>query len=275
MPFAFRKCIENKEVPSPRDKRTVARAIADMIVERKRSAGRKVFIQLAEQVVGLEPESFKTELGNGVTAFAGLIENAYYNHSFVRETAKKGLRSKLQSKKKRKASSDEYGCVSWQPDSYPDGEDEESQEVKQLWLQDHVDSANQNVSQVKDYMNVTYASQRLCINKEPPTPLNEIRKQWPYLFFAPYFEEHFYTLTGSSSEVYYENLESKSKTLMKFFSLPSESKCYKKWFDMMDIAKLDRLEVPIEAVTMCMLCSYFKDDDTLFLRAVQVSVMSV
>ncbi|KAJ8050215.1 hypothetical protein HOLleu_03328 [Holothuria leucospilota] len=32
LPFAFRKCIENKEVPSPRDKRTVARAIADMIV---------------------------------------------------------------------------------------------------------------------------------------------------------------------------------------------------------------------------------------------------
>lgn len=111
----------------------------------------------------------------------------------------------------------------------------------------------------------------MCINKEPPTPLNEIRKQWPYLFFAPYFEEHFYTLTGSSSEVYYENLESKSKTLMKFFSLPSESKCYKKWFDLMDVAKLDRLEVPIEAVTMCMLCSYFKDDDTLFLRAVQES----
>jgi hypothetical protein len=71
----------------------------------------------------------------------------------------------LTSKRKKKKvkstfSKDSYGCSNWQPAELPDGETEDSQEVKRLWLKAEYLKSDHDMVLVCNYMEITYGSQR-------------------------------------------------------------------------------------------------------------------
>ncbi|XP_033122249.1 uncharacterized protein LOC117121231 [Anneissia japonica] len=275
-PYGFRLSLNKRNRPSPSDKRGAAKVLADKVVELNGAKGRKVFFSIARNVVELSPKSFSTDIGDGIEAFAGLIENAYYNHPVVRQRSKGSLKSKLQrdekGSRKRKGSKDAYGCVEWQPDSYGDDETEDSQNQKQKWLQQQSTVEEKDLMKIKEYMTITYPSQRFFINQEPAKSMECVREEWPFLFDVPHYEAHFCRLTGTSPEIYQDNMEKKSQLLYKFFMEPNQSEHFKKWQTSIDEAKVvTGNNLPIVGGVVLMAMNYFKEDNKTLFFEVDVS----
>lgn len=104
----------------------------------------------------------------GVSSFARLIENAYYNHPQTRMSCDtNGLRTQLDttgSRGRKRSVNSAYGCFEWQPDSVGDGETNETQ--KQNQLKEEFAKSNVDIQRVNQLMKATYASQRFAINKK-------------------------------------------------------------------------------------------------------------
>ena len=91
-----------------------------------------------------------------------------------------GAKQKLDNKKM----CDSYGCVNWQPDTYADDETTDGQKEKQGWLTSAFRKKDRDNDKVASYVKLTYASQRLQINRGKPNPpsINKIKDEWPFLF---------------------------------------------------------------------------------------------
>ncbi|KAJ8043115.1 hypothetical protein HOLleu_10076 [Holothuria leucospilota] len=270
----FRNSLKHKTQPLPVEKRGAAKAIADILVERKLS-GRKVFRDMATRVVALSPDSFKNELGNGVHSFSRMIENAYFIHPSTRLNTKDSFRDKLKSgetgKRKSLPTKETYGCVQWQPDALSDGETEESQKEKQNTLKAEFSKLVQDHKKVETLMKETYVSQRFVINQKPVKPLLEIREDWPYLFLPSYFESHFNQLTGTTNEKFQSNLMSKGQTLYKFFSGTKQKSVIQTYKQQIEEAeKIVGNEQCRVIGAIFILCEYFGEDKDMLLKEVEV-----
>lgn len=270
----FRNSLAQKSQPLPVEKRGAAKAIADLLVK-KQLSGRKVFRDMAVRVVALSPESFRSELGNGVNSFARLIENAYFNHPSLRLNTKGSFHDKLGTSKggKRKFTpiKESYGCVQWQPSTVGKGETDESQEQKQQVLKKEFLKPVPDHKMVETLMKATYASQRFAINKKPTKPLLEVREEWPYLFLPRYFEDHFYHLTGTSNEKFQASLASKVQTLYNFFCDTKQRSFMVKWEQQIEEAKKTVGNEQCQVVaSVFMLCDYFGEERDQLFKEVEV-----
>ena len=117
------------------------------------------------------------------------MENNTTNEANIQPTAKKTKKMKAKSKK------DSFGCSNWQPSDLPDGETWETQDEKRVWLTSEFKKAEIEIVRVKEYMKVTYISQRVYINKQKPT-MNLVMEQWPFLLQEDHLLCHFETLMG-------------------------------------------------------------------------------
>jgi hypothetical protein len=96
----------------------------------------------------------------------------------------------------------EYGCVNWQPQSFPADENEETLNLKMAGLQELARShgtllsARKDVQRIDKDMCATYIMQRLWINASPPVAVQVIEDQWPFLFVDRWLFRHFEELVG-------------------------------------------------------------------------------
>ena len=139
--------------------------------------------------------------------------------SFGEKLSKIDETSEPSTKKASKPIKDSHGCINWQPDSYPENENEGTQKEKQEWLISEYGKADPDKHQVKQFMKLTYTSQRLCTNKQKPTPatIEEIKVLWPFLFSKDYLLQHFYELMGFDLQaVFMEAVERKAKVIFDY-----------------------------------------------------------
>ena len=92
---------------------------------------------------------------------------------------------------------DTYGCTQWQPE-HPTDETEESLEDKRLMLMEifsREGSSGMERAEVLTLMETTYSLQRQMINEYPGATLDDVKQEWPYLFFPRSICTHFERLT--------------------------------------------------------------------------------
>jgi hypothetical protein len=102
-------------------------------------------------------------------------------------------------KKSASFSHDQYGCLNWQPVGYPEGETEQTQEEKRVWMANEFKKVREQRNNVRlgEYLEMTYVAQRFYINKQKP-PVNLVKDQWPFLLTSEGLLNHFGQLMGFS-----------------------------------------------------------------------------
>ena len=113
------------------------------------------------------------------------------------------------SKTQKQTSKDRYGCIQWNCD-LPSDETEDSQLEKKNWMKSESFIACPDSKKVANYMSLTYASQRSCINN-PNVPISVVLEEWPFLKEPVHLFEHFETLTGTSATEYDETATGRNK----------------------------------------------------------------
>lgn len=96
------------------------------------------------------------------------------------------------------AKTDSYGCINWQPSQLPEGETKDSlhhkkEELKLIFSQEGPSGSDR--VRVNDLMVLTYASQRNAINPTPSLSVDELKREWPFLFMKKFLMQHFTSLT--------------------------------------------------------------------------------
>jgi len=82
------------------------------------------------------------------------------------------------------------GTVEWQPE-YPLDESKQSQSEKQKWLisESRKSTKDRDSETTNAYMEMTYPSQRLLLNKSDIT-VDDLKKEWPLLLEPNYIQRH-------------------------------------------------------------------------------------
>ncbi|KAL6465390.1 hypothetical protein MHYP_G00255230 [Metynnis hypsauchen] len=116
---------------------------------------------------------------------------------------------------------DQYGCVCWQPEEPPFGENDETlEEKRKQMLQLHSTEGMSGADRAKlcKLMEITYYRQRHDINAVPPSSLSSLKSSWLYLFCLKGLSTHFQLLTDIPLlRRIMEGFEVKGKRILPFF----------------------------------------------------------
>ncbi|CAB3977260.1 Hypothetical predicted protein [Paramuricea clavata] len=135
-PKAILEACENKVRPQPKYRREMVRILCEEIQQHCAFPGRKTLSKIAETVVEKYTESFQDELGgsvvgSGFESFRKQMEERLYNELrkdnksvslTMRLNTSRDDNSTPKGKTGKQPISDSYGCVNWQPDSFPQNE---------------------------------------------------------------------------------------------------------------------------------------------------------
>ena len=171
MPKELLKACETKHQTTVSDHRQIVRILCNEIRKHTTLPGTKSLTKKAELVVTKYKDSFIDKLdgtifSSGHDSLQKQMEECLFNQNRKYKSSSKSLLATLVEededtdvpKKKNIAVKDSYGCVSWQPDTYPDGEDKETQKEKQNWLIQEYRKAFPDQVKVGSFMKETYAS---------------------------------------------------------------------------------------------------------------------
>ena len=128
--------------------------------------------------------------------------------------------SERKGKSRKRVLHDSYGCINWQPDMLPSDETTASQKAKEEWLLEEFSKKDADRKKVLLFMDKTYTSQRLLINKNDPknpVSIKEIKSRWPFLFDKECMFVHFEKLMGFKiQDVLQKSLQTKAGTIFEF-----------------------------------------------------------
>lgn len=280
---------ENKARPTPKHRREMIRILCEDIRQHCAFPGRKTLAKISEMVVAKYSYSFRddigdTVLGTGFESFRKQMEERLYNES-RREKKLNSLTKKLNSsndedlsaaeKVRKKPMSDSYGCVNWQPNSYPKDENEESQKEKQEWLSAEFTKKERDKKTVALYMKQTYASQRLLINRGKPNipSIQEVKNQWPFLFETDMLLQHFEQLMGFNLQiVLQQSLEKKASAIYEFMKQERmKTKKVREVLLEIDTAmRQDDSKIPQTAGSYLLLLAFFEEPEDQMIRCYDV-----
>uniref|UniRef100_A0A672HZP7 Uncharacterized protein n=1 Tax=Salarias fasciatus TaxID=181472 RepID=A0A672HZP7_SALFA len=223
MPLSLRAAIQNGKRPSPADRRQMICILVDDI--------RKIEVEpmcliIASDITRQCPQSFMDTMDNGTsTVGAGYesllsqiktrIEHLNRNNTLARRRA-----SKRSSERTQRGPADSYGCTQWQPDLPPEEtiESEQNKRQKLMEIFSRDGSSGMEKAEVLNLMESTHYLQRQMINADPAPLLEDLKQQWPYLFFPRSMCTDFEMLTGISVIRKIESfLEAHGRNIMEFF----------------------------------------------------------
>ena len=293
-PKALLEACKRKVRPSSSDRREMVRILCDEIHQQCPLPGRKNLSKIAEMVVEKYSESFcdsigDTILGTGYGSLRKQMEERLFNEN--RKAKKSGLLTRKLSaaddddlesnvKSGKKPTRDSYGCINWQPDSFPENESEATQQEKQKWLIEEFRKKNQDNEKVALFMKQTYASQRLLINRNKPKPpsIAEIKDQWPFLFEMGTMLQHFEDLMGFDLKiVLQQSLEEKASVIYDFMKQEyiNKKKLKESLLEIDTAMAVENSKIPQMSGVYLLLLRYFGEQEDLMIRCFEVSKRSV
>ena len=223
----FSHCLKNNSRLHPADRRAMVRTVIAEAVKIRPQPQWKACEAIAKKMVHAYPDSLGDRLegdrvGNGYHSLAKQLLSRW-------ENTNRGKQSIPPSKRKHctgdvenstpPAKTDKYGCIAWQPDSPPEGHDEESlrsvqEELKHLHKESPVDIDN-NECTIREKMTLTFFIQRLDINSG--ASITVLMKDWPFLFTRAGMSCHFQLLVGLNiEETLCSALDSKVPRILSF-----------------------------------------------------------
>ena len=218
--------------PKPRDRRAMVRIMCDDIKGYTSLPGRKNLSKVAEMVVAKQKESFCDVIGDSIigSGYQSLLKQleermANLNRKGDKAAVKLDVSSdeedsERKGKSRKRVLHDSYGCINWQPDMLPSDETTASQKAKEEWLLEEFPKKDADRKKVLLFMDKTYTSQRLLINKNDPknpVSIKEIKSRWPFLFDKECMFVHFEKLMGFKiQDVLQKSLQTKAGTIFEF-----------------------------------------------------------
>ena len=164
-------------------------------------------------------------------------------------------------------SKESYGCLNFQPDDYPDGEDENSQMERKAWLQNEFHNKT-DIDAILPAFERIYVHQRCQINKKDSN-MATILEEFPHFVYTPCIFKHFEILMGFKIlEKFDESIVIKSPDILKYVRLRGtpESKEILEMFYMVVNDELISKYGALAAIPYLI-----GDDLNLFFRRVDVS----
>lgn len=197
--------------PKQSARREMVRLLSNEISKITNRPGKKALTVIAQKIVKTYPNSFQDEIEGSVvgTGYDSLVKQLQarfdnLNRKSNDKTSKRKWEDSLGTEvndmsipgsTKKMYLHDNYGCINYMPNDYPDGESETTQEEKKALLQQKY-KQRQN-DEVEGLMKDTYTSQRKdLIENKMDVPTLQIT--WPYLFEQVGMFVHFKELTGIS-----------------------------------------------------------------------------
>jgi hypothetical protein len=124
---------------------------------------------------------------------------------------------------------------------------------------------------MKDYMNVTYISQRSYINEKKPT-MNLIMEQWPFLLLEDRLLHHFETLMGFNLERRMETFFNQQGILVYSHAVAKGNAAVKQMAVQLEAAaKHQHSVLPKSAGSMLLLPGLLKESDQFLYKNYDVS----
>lgn len=231
MPSGIRLAIANKKRPSPADRRQLVRILVGNMQKHEVNPSKAQCQIIVQNIVKQYPESFADVLADGTKIGCGYaslllqvktrVEHVNRNNTLARRRKERLQSSCRTISQSSRRPADRYGCVSWQPEELPAGENDETLEEKRkqmVLLHSTEGMSGATRGELHKLMEVTYYRQRRDINASPAPPLSELKNSWPYLFSLKGIFLHFNLLTDISLlQKIMESIEGKGKRILRFF----------------------------------------------------------
>ncbi|XP_067312741.1 uncharacterized protein [Pseudorasbora parva] len=231
MPSGIRLAIANKKRPSPADRRQLVRILVGNMQKHDVNPSKAQCQIIVQNIVKQYPESFADVLADGTKIGCGYaslllqvktrVEHVNRNNTLARRRKERLQSSCRTISQSSRRPADRYGCVSWQPEELPAGENDETLEEKRkqmVLLHSTEGMSGATRGELHKLMEVTYYRQRRDINASPAPPLSELKNSWPYLFSLKGIFLHFNLLTDISLlQKIMESIEGKGKRILRFF----------------------------------------------------------
>ncbi len=182
-----RRLIEGRPL-TPAERNEVIRYIIDEVLTVCETPCRRSLTNVAESLVKefgqLRDEIDGTVVGSGSTSVCNQLENrvTYMKRpvSCQRKQLFKSVnRENAVSSTQKKRMRDGYGCIDFMPIHLPDGETEETLEIKQRQLKDLYVARSWNESEVSQLMDPTYILQRRDLIGIQPIGAHDVQLEWP------------------------------------------------------------------------------------------------
>ncbi|KAK0155310.1 Sterile alpha motif domain-containing protein 3 [Merluccius polli] len=228
MPPSLNTCIQNGKRPSPADRRQMIRLLVDDMRKIEVNPSRAQCLIIARDIARQYPQSFMDTMDDGRTTIGAGYESLLcqiktrIEHSNRNNTLARRRSSKDANGIKPRGPADTYGCTQWQPELPPE-ETEASLEDKRQKLMElfsREGSSGMERAEVLKLMETTYSLQRQMINANPAPAFEDVKQQWPYLFFPRSMCTHFEVLTNVSIVRKIEAfLEEHGRNIMEFFKV--------------------------------------------------------
>ena len=270
-----------KSRPKPRERREMVRILCDDIRGYTTVPGRKNLARIAQMMVAKYKDSFcdlagDCVIGSGYESLLKQMEEriANLNRKSGKDLVKLNIcsddeDSEPKSKSRKTVTHDSYGCVNWQPPALPSSESMETQKSKQDWLIEEFRKKEQDKKKVLLFMEKTYTSQRLFINKNTQdNPVGEVKDKWPFLFQKDCMLLHFELLMGFKlQEVFNQSLEKKAKVTWEYLRQNHiQKKKIKQILWRIEAAMSSKNDQrPVAIGVFLLLLAYFEEDQELML----------
>lgn len=253
------------------------RMIVAQILKIDVTPGRRNLRVIAKKIVNSFPASFQDTCGDSVIAGGAVtimkkLEDCLDNRSrrsalMVKFAAPE---DEMPRKKIRKTARDSLGCINWQPNDLPLGEDKASQQKLKLLLIAEFEKDNPNNDFIKSAMAKTYATQRFFINNKKS--VEQIRAEWPFLLDEKCNLSHFEILVGKNILILFkENLPNKCQKIFQFMktqvSKKRVSNCITNIIQAKEAMKNSMSEI---LGAFLLLLSYFEEEERFFLQIFKV-----
>lgn len=225
MPSELVHSLKEKKRPKPSLRLQMVRIVCESIKEICNNPGKHSLTKIAKQIVNKYPEAFSDMICEDIVCggYASLTKQLVVRFqnvnrgSSINVLKRKKKNEDSSADAKRICTSDQYGCVNWQPDRLPDNETHVSQEKKKedmkiMFSQGPLTYKNSNFLTL---LNETYYTQRTEINRKQMT--DYLVAEWPLLFTTVGFFNHFNSLVGINIvEKFHSALVNKGRRIAKF-----------------------------------------------------------
>ncbi|KAL7370621.1 hypothetical protein ABVT39_006055 [Epinephelus coioides] len=216
----------------PRDRIAMVRTVVEAMQVHCPNPNRAACAEIAKAIVSKHPRTFGdiTEEGELLgSGYHSLLEQLKRRVEHVNRNCdshrirqpKRTPNDDSNANRRVRSKVDSYGCINWQPKDLPEGETSDSLESKRVTLVELFGSMGPRaaeLTEVDEFMRLTYIYQRYMINSCPPPPLHLLEEHWPFLFTKRGLCTHFLTLTGIDiDDRLGEALVTKGRRIVSFF----------------------------------------------------------
>uniref|UniRef100_A0A8C2CPU8 Uncharacterized protein n=1 Tax=Cyprinus carpio TaxID=7962 RepID=A0A8C2CPU8_CYPCA len=259
----LKRVIDADKKPEPEDCQHMVRVIVDSMRVHCLNPSRKDCSAVAKEITQKYSGSFldKTEegeiIGCGYFSLMNQLKTRieYVNRGNTLSRLRRPRCSRTsgddQPSAGKCAKIDSYGCITWQPQEYPEGESSASLEEKRKEMVDLFPQEGPRATErgtLKELMTITYAKQREDINSDPPLSIIDISKKWPFLLLN-------------------NDLDKKGERLLEFFHVQI-MKWSKEVKTVLKEALKDDRQGTDGLAAMLVMMAYFKEaEDSPFLLA--------